>query len=335
MIVNAVAAKKPGLKLEPFRYKLGPLKPDEIDIEVEYCGICRSDLHMLTNDWGMTKYPFVPGHEIIGRVTSRGSMVTHLSIGQRVGVGWRSKSCQTCLQCLSGHHNRCPNGEDVIVRRHGGFANKVRCQGLWAFPLPDNLDFQSAGPLFCGGITVFTPLIQNNINSTNHVAVVGIGGLGHMALLFSRAWGCEVTAFSTNPKKSKEAKSLGANYFFNSNNIDDLKSLTNKFNLIIVTTNVDLDWDSFISTLAPEGKLHIVGAVDQINAKVFPFISQERSMGGSPTGSPSVIMKMLDFCQRHRIKPVTEEFSLSNVNEALDHLAKGLARYRIVLKNDL
>lgn len=335
MIVNAFAAKKPGLILEPFKYELGPLKPDEIDLDVEYCGICRSDLHMLTNDWGMTKYPFVPGHEIIGKVEATGSMVTHLSKGQRVGVGWRSKSCQTCLQCLGGYHNRCLNGEDVIVGRHGGFANKVRCQGLWAFPLPDNLDYESAGPLFCGGITVFAPLIQNNINSTNHVAVVGIGGLGHKALLFSRAWGCEVTAFSTNPKKSKEAKSLGANHFYNSSNIDEIKSLSNKFDLIIVTTNVELDWDLFIGTLAPEGKLHIVGAVDQIKAKVFPFISQERSMGGSPTGSPSVIIKMLEFCQRHGIKPMTEEFPLTRINEALSHLDRGLARYRIVLKNDL
>lgn len=335
MIVNAIAANKPGLRLEPFTYKLGSLKPDEIDIDVEYCGICRSDVHMLTNDWGITRYPFVPGHEIVGKVAAIGSMVTHLSIGQRVGVGWRSKSCQTCFQCLSGHHNRCPNGEDVIVGRHGGFANKVRCQGLWAFPLPDNLDLQSSGPLFCGGITVFSPLIQNKISSCDRVAVVGIGGLGHMALLFLKAWGCEVSAFSTNPNKSIEAKSIGANYFYDLNNIDEVKTLTNKFNLIIVTSNVELDWDLFISTLAPEGKLHIVGAVDQINAKVFPFISQERSMGGSPTGSPSVILKMLEFCQRHGIKPIIEEFSLSSANEALDHLTKGLARYRIVLKNDL
>lgn len=335
MIVNAFAANKPGLRLEPFHYELGALKPDEVDIDIEYCGICRSDSHMLINDWSITRYPFVPGHEIIGKVSDIGSMVTHLKMGQRVGVGWRARSCQTCFQCLSGHHNRCPNGEDVIVGRHGGFANKVRCQGLWAFPLPDNLDYKSAGPLFCGGITVFNPIIQNNINSTNHVAVVGIGGLGHLALLFLRAWGCEVTAFSTNPAKEDEARKLGANHFLNSNNINHMKSFTNRFDLIIVTTNVDLEWDSYVNTLSPGGKLHIVGAVDQIKATVFPFISQERSMGGSPTGGPAVILKMLEFCQRHSINPLTEEFPLSKVNEALDHLEKGKARYRIVLRNDL
>jgi uncharacterized zinc-type alcohol dehydrogenase-like protein len=167
------------------------------------------------------------------------------------------------------------------------------------------------------------------------VAVVGIGGLGHLALLFLRAWGCEVTAFSTNPAKEDEAKKLGANHFLNSNSINDLKSFTNMFDLIIVTTNVDLDWDSYINTLSPGGKLHIVGAVDQMKAIVFPFISQERSMGGSPTGSPAVILKMLEFCQRHSIKPLTEEFPLSKINEVLDHLEKGKARYRIVLRNDL
>jgi alcohol/geraniol dehydrogenase (NADP+) len=334
MIANAFAANKRGEKLEPIKYELGPLKPDEIDIEVEFCGICRSDLHMLKNDWGLTKYPFVPGHEIVGRVSSIGSMVTHLKIGQRVGVGWRSRSCQTCMQCLSGHHNRCLNGEDVIVGRHGGFGDKVRCQALWAFPLPDNLEFRSAGPLFCGGITVFSPIVQNNINSTDHVAVVGIGGLGHMALLFLRAWGCEVTALSSNSKKEKEAKKLGAHHFLNSNSLDDLKSFSNKFNLVIVTTNVQLNWDAYINSLAPGGKLHIVGAVDQVKAAVFPFISQERSMGGSPTGGPATITRMLDFCKRHKIKPIIEEFPLSKVNEALNHLESGKARYRIVLRND-
>ena len=133
MSVNAFAANKPGSKLKAFNYELGQLKPDEVDIDVEYCGICYSDVHMWRNDWGQTIYPFVPGHEIIGKVSNIGSMVTHLKIGQRVGVGWRSRSCQTCDQCLNGYHNRCPNGEDVIVARHGGFANKVRCQALWAF----------------------------------------------------------------------------------------------------------------------------------------------------------------------------------------------------------
>ncbi|MBA2268714.1 MAG: NAD(P)-dependent alcohol dehydrogenase, partial [Nitrosopumilus sp.] len=262
-------------------------------------------------------------------------MVTHLKKGQRVGVGWRSRSCQTCEQCLSGYHNRCLTGEDVIVGRHGGFGNKVRCQALWAFPLPDKLDIKTAGPLFCGGITVFSPIVQNGIKATDHVAVVGIGGLGHMALLFLKAWGCEVTAFSTNPKKEKEARKFGAHHFINSNNLDNLSSLTNKFKLIIVTVNVEIDWDAYINTLAPGGRLHIVGAVPQVRATVSPLISHERSIGASPTGGPAVILSLLGFCSRHQIGPLVEEYPLSKVNEALEHLEAGKARYRIILKNDL
>jgi uncharacterized zinc-type alcohol dehydrogenase-like protein len=151
-------------------------------------------------------------------------------------------------------------GEDVIVGRYGGYADKVRCQGIWAFTLPPNVDVKSAGPLFCGGITVFNPIILNNIKSTDHVAVVGIGGLGHLALKFLDAWGCEVTAFSTNPDKEKETRHYGADHFVNSKEAGILESIANRFDLVLVTTNVDLDWDAYINTLKPGGKLHIVGA---------------------------------------------------------------------------
>jgi uncharacterized zinc-type alcohol dehydrogenase-like protein len=203
MTVQAFAAHEAGGKLDPFEYELDSLKPDEVEIDVEYCGICHSDLSMLKNEWGFTKYPFVPGHEVIGKVAAIGNMVNHLEIGQTVGLGWRARSCLVCDQCLSGHHNRCLKGEDVMIGRHGAYATKVRCQALWAFPLPKNLSAKTAGPLFCGGITVFNPIIQNNIKATDHVAVVGIGGLGRMAIKFLNSWGCEVTAVSSNPEKER------------------------------------------------------------------------------------------------------------------------------------
>ena len=146
MTIHAYASHKPGGKLEAFEYDPGSLKSDEIEIDVEYCGICHSDFHMLKNEWGLTQYPFVPGHEVVGKVSAIGSMVKHLEIGQYVGLGWRARSCLICDQCLSGHHNRCLKGEDVIVGRHGGYADKVRCQALWAFPLPDNLDTRNCWP---------------------------------------------------------------------------------------------------------------------------------------------------------------------------------------------
>ena len=335
MAIQAYAASEIDGKLEPFEYESKTLKADEIEINVEYCGICHSDLHMLKNEWGITQYPFVPGHEIIGKVSAIGDIVKHLKVGQHVGLGWNARSCLICDQCLSGHHNRCLNGEDVIVGRHGGFADKVRCQGLWAFPLPNNINIKTAGPLFCGGITVFNPIIQNNIKSSDHVAVVGIGGLGHLALKFLNAWGCEVTAISTNPDKEKEARAFGANNFINSKNADSLKNSLNRFDMVLVTSNVELDWDSYINTLHPGGKLHIVGAASQVKATVSSLISSEKSIGGSPTGSPSTILKMMDFCNRHKIEPVIEEFPLSKVNEAMAHLEAGKARYRIVLRNDI
>lgn len=333
MKVQAFAAHRQGLKLEPFEYELGSLNQDEVDIDIEYCGICHSDKSMLNNEWGLTKYPIVPGHEIIGKISDIGDQVKHLKVGQYVGVGWRARCCMICDQCLIGQQNRCLRGKDVIVGRHGGFANKVRCQSVWAFPLPSKIDVKTAGPLFCGGITVFNPLIQNNIKPTDHVAVVGIGGLGHLALKFLNAWGCEVTAISTTPDKENEAKKFGAHNFLNSKDNTAFKKSKNTFDMILVTSNVNLDWDAYINALRVGGKLHVVGAAPAINVQVFPLISGEKSIGGSPIGSPATIIKMLDFCSRHNIRPAVEEFPLSSVNEALTHLDSGKARYRIVLRN--
>ncbi|HET9805941.1 MAG TPA: NAD(P)-dependent alcohol dehydrogenase [Nitrososphaeraceae archaeon] len=335
MKIQAYAAHQAGGKLEPFDYNIDSLKSDEVEIDIEYCGICHSDLSMLNNDWGLTQYPFVPGHEIIGKISAMGNMVDNFKIGQYVGIGWRARSCLICDQCMSGHHNRCPKGEDVIIGRYGGYANKVRCQAAWAFPLPENIDIKTAGPLFCGGITVFNPIIQNNIKPTDHVAVVGIGGLGHIALKFLNAWGCEVTAFSTNPNKEKEIRQFGAHNFLNSNDPNALESSANKFDMVLVTSNVDLNWNAYVNTLRPGGKLHIVGAAPSVKVDVFSLIAGEKSIGGSPIGSPATIAMMLDFCNRHSIAPVIEEFQLSQVNEAIEHLKAGKARYRIVLKNDL
>ena len=309
MTIHAYASHKPGGKLEAFEYDPGSLKPDEIEIDVEYCGICHSDLHMLKNEWGLTQYPFVPGHEVVGKVSAIGSMVKHLEIGQYVGLGWRAQSCLICDQCLSGHHNRCLKGEDVIVGRHGGYADKVRCQALWAFPLPDNLDTETAGPLFCGGITVFNPIIQNNIKPTDHVAVVGIGGLGHMAIKFLNSWGCEVTAFSTNPEKEKELDSSEPHNFLNTQNPGILKSSANKFDMVLVTSNVDLDWDALYQhTSSRRQTTHCwSGLSSESNGIFFDFFG---SIGGSPTGGPATILRNADFCNRHNIEPVTEEFPI-------------------------
>ncbi len=333
-IIQAYAAHEAGGELKPFEYTLGDLHPHEVEIDVKYCGICHSDLSMIDDEWDLSQYPLVPGHEVVGKIAALGSNVKHLQVGQTVGLGWYAESCMTCDQCMSGNHNLCANGIGTISGRHGGFAKKVRAHAGWTIPLPDGLDPVSAGPMFCGGITVFNPLIQNNTSPLHHVAVVGIGGLGHIALAFLRAWGCEVTAFSTTPDKEAEAKKLGAHHFVNSRDPDAMIKLAGQFDMILVTVNVELPWDQYIAMLKPKGKLYIVGAVPSVSASVFPLLIGQKSIGGSPVGSPYNIAEMLKFAARHQISPVIETFKLSAVNEAMAHLASGKARYRIVLEVD-
>ena len=335
MTIKAYAALNAGEKLEPFEYDPGELAVDQVEIDINSCGICHSDLSMLNNDWEMAEYPLVPGHEIVGKIGAVGDRVTHLKPGQIVGLGWFSKSCMTCSECMSGNHNLCPTAEGVIVGRHGGFANKVRANEAWVIPLPESINVATAGPLFCGGITVFNPIIQNNIQPTDRVGVVGIGGLGHMALRFLKAWGCEVTAFSTSPAKESEARELGAHHFVNSHDSDALAKLANSFDMILVAVNVELNWDGYINTLRQKGKLHIVGAAPSVSATVFPLILGQRSIGGSPLGSPATMAAMLEFAARHGIEPVTETFPMSKVNDALEKLRTGKPRFRLVLENDL
>lgn len=333
--VKALAASKIGGPLEPFEFDPGPLGPGQVDIEIESCGLCHSDLSMLQNEWEMTEVPFVPGHEIVGKITAIGDHVTRLEVGQRVGLGWYAGSCMACDQCMSGNHNRCPDAEATIVGRFGGFATSVRGQAEWCVPIPDGIDAAKAGPLFCGGITVFNPIVQNDVRPTDRVAVVGIGGLGHMALAFLNKWGCDVTAFSTSPDKEVEAKSLGAHHFANSRDSEQLQELGGSFDFILSTVNAPLPWDAYVNMLRPGGKFVTVGVAPPIEASTFPLIAAERSIGGSPLGAPHTTKKMLEFCARHDIAPITEEFPMSAANEALDKLENGSPRYRLVLTQDL
>ncbi len=334
-MIKAYSASEAKGELKPIEYDPGELCEDHVEIDVSYCGICHSDLSMLNNDWNMTNYPFVPGHEIVGRISALGRRVGSLQIGQYVGLGWFSQSCMTCLTCVEGDHHLCHQAERVIVGRHGGFANKVRCHYAWAIPLPNQLNPAAAGPLFCGGITVFNPIIINNIKPTSSVGVIGIGGLGHLALMFLSAWGCEVTAFSTSPDKQMEAEKLGAHHFIDTQNNDKLSKLTGSFDMILDTVNVELDWDLYVSLLRPKGTFHIVGAADSISIPAFSLIMGQKSISGSPLGNPATIIKMLDFAVRHKIEPIIETYLMTQVNDAMEKLRSGKPRFRLVLENDL
>ena len=334
--VNAYAAFKQGEELKPYQYQLNDkISDQEVDVRVEYCGLCHSDISMINNEWQMTQYPIVAGHEVIGKVVNKGSKVKHLSIGDNVGVGWFSGSCQTCQNCMSGDHNLCSGAAQTIVGRHGGFADLVRVKSEWAIKLPKALNPETAGPLFCGGITVFNPIMQFNVKPTDRVGVIGIGGLGHMAVKFLNKWGCEVTAFTANSKKEQEVKDIGAHRVLSSTShqgyIDDFDKY---FDFILNTANVTLNWDAYLQMLKPKGRLHTVGAVlEPLKIPAFSLITAQRSVSGSPLGSPAVIEKMLEFCARHQIEPTVEYFSMKDVNQAIKKLMDKNIRFRAVLKN--
>ncbi len=327
----AKGAKQP-MVLE--RVDLGPLGAEEVEIAVEHCGLCHSDVSVFNNEWGISHFPAILGHEVTGRVTAIGPNAKGLKVGQQVGVGWNSGSCMHCHQCMSGSHNLCPQVQMTIVGHRGGFATHIRAHWAWVFPLPEKLNVADAGPLLCGGVTVFAPLAMY-ARPTDRVGIIGIGGLGHMAVKFAAAYGCDVTAFTSRESQFDEAKGFGANHAVTTKDSAAIKKLGSSFDLLISTVNVKLDWDAIIGTLAPNGRLHVVGAVlEPIPVAAFSLISQQRSVSGSPAGSPVTIGTMLDFASRHNVLPTTEHFPMSNINEAFTRLETGKAHYRIVLDAD-
>jgi len=312
----------------------GPLGAEDVEAAVEHCGVCHSDLSVLNNEWGISQYPAILGHEIVGRVTAVGPNAKRVQVGQRVGVGWNSGSDMHCHQCLSGNHHLCPQVQATIIGHRGGFATHVRAHWAWTLPLPEKLDSAEAGPLLCGGITVFAPLAMY-ARPTDRVGIIGIGGLGHMAVKFAAAYGCDVTAFTSSKNKFDEAKGFGANHVVSSRDSAAIKKLGGRFDLLINTVNATLDWEAMIGALGPNGRLHTVGAVPEpIPVAAFSLILQQRSVSGSPVGSPVAIETMLDFASRHNVLPQTEHFPMSKINEAFAHLDSGKARYRVVLDAD-
>ncbi len=331
---HGYAALGPGEDLQPFEFEPGSMGPNDVEIKVEYCGICQSDIGMLDNAWGVTTYPIVPGHEAIGVIQAIGEQVHHLDIGQRAGVGWNAGSCMTCEWCVAGDHNLCASARGTIVGRAGGFADRIRADATWTFPIPDALRPAAAGPLLCGGVTVFNPLVEYGITAADRVGVIGIGGLGHMALKFLDAFGCEVTAFSSSPDKEDEARSLGADHFVNSRDADALKEMGRSLDFILSTVSVPMDWESYLKILRPKGRLHLVGFVPEpLTIPVGAILLGQNSVSASPDASPATTNRMLEFAASNNIEPVVESYPLGQVNDAIEHLRQGKPRYRLVLEN--
>jgi alcohol/geraniol dehydrogenase (NADP+) len=332
--IKGFAAHAAGAELLSYRYDPGGLKPDEVEIAISHCGVCHSDLHLIANDWGMSQYPFIPGHEIIGKVTAMGPQVKKLEIGQRVGIGWQSNSCGLCEWCSRGMENLCATAEATCLRRNGGYADSVRVNARFALAIPEALTSEHTAPLLCGGITVYNPLRSHGVNPSSRVGVVGIGGLGHLAVQFARVFGAEVTAFSTSAAKEKEARLLGAHHFVNTRESRAMREVAETFDFILTTINADQDWNSYIQALRPTGTLCFVGVPPSpVSVQAFPLVAGVRTITGSPIGSPHLLREMLDVAARHGVKAQIESFPMAKANEAIEKVKKNKVRYRAVLAN--
>jgi alcohol/geraniol dehydrogenase (NADP+) len=332
--IQGLAAHAAGAELLPFRYDPGELGPAEVEIEITHCGICHSDIHLISNDWGISQYPFIPGHEVVGKVAAAGSGVRSLAVGDRVGLGWQANSCGECEWCTRGMENLCAASEPTCVHRHGGYADRVRANARFVIPIPDALESEHAAPLLCGGITVYNPIRTHNINPSSRVGIVGIGGLGHLGIQFARTFGAEVTAFSSSTGKEEEARALGAHRFVNTRESKAMKEVAGKMDFILSTVNADQEWGVYIQALRPTGTLCFVGVPPApIVVQPFPLVAGMRSITGNPIGSPYRLKEMLDVAARHGVKAQTERFAMAKANEAIEKVKKNKVRYRAVLAN--
>jgi uncharacterized zinc-type alcohol dehydrogenase-like protein len=330
--IHGYAVHAAGAELLPYKYDPGELQPEEVEIKVSHCGVCHSDAHLIDNDWGTSQYPFIPGHEVVGTITALGAAVNGLEVSDRVGVGWQSNSCDMCEWCRKGEENFCALAESTCVHRNGGYATALRVNARFAIKIPEALESESAAPLLCAGITVYTPLRELGVNPSSRVGVIGIGGLGHLALQFARVFGAEVTAFSSSAGKEAEALEFGAHKFVNARESKSIHELAGSFDVILSTINADQDWAAYVNTLRPHGTLCFVGVPPKpIALPAFPLISQSRSACGSNIGSPARIAEMLDVAARHGVKAKVERFKMSEANQAIKKVRKGQVRYRAVL----
>lgn len=316
--------------LQRYKLELAPPGPDEMLLEVLYCGLCHSDLLLIDEARPNGNPPAVAGHEVIGRVVEVGDGVDPAQIGSLGGLGFIAGNCRHCQFCLSGRQTLCESLEMTILGRSGGFASHVKAHQDWVIPIPETLKPESAGPLFCAGITVFEPLFSAGVSPTAHVAVIGVGGLGHLAVQVARAWGCEVTGITTNIDKADEIRSLGAHHVML---LSDLHQRPGAYDLILNTTDQSLDWDAVVGALAPQGTLHQLGLCPSpIPLKVMPFVKSNLSLRSSLTSTPAATAIFLNFCARHEIEPWVEVLPMADINTAIERLRRGDVRYRFVLQ---
>ena len=330
--VRAFAAFAPAQALQPWTYELEALGTGEIDVAVTHCGVCHTDLHLIDNDLGVSEYPLVPGHEVIGTIAAVGNDVLGLAVGQRVGVGWQRGSCNQCEWCRKGLMHLCAGLRPTAIAGYGGFAQSLRVGHQFAIPIPESLDSVTAAPLLCAGISVYAPLIRF-VRPCSRVGVIGIGGLGHLALQFARAMGAEVFAFSTSADKQEEARRLGAHTFIACTDPEQMRRVAGSLDLLLSTATVNLDWRTWLRTLRPNGTVCLVGVPPEpASLPVWPMmILGQLSFCGSVIGTPLQIEEMLRFAALHNVRTAVEVVPMEQVNHALEKVRRNQVRYRMVL----
>ena len=334
----AATAKAP---LAPFAFERRDLREDDVSIEIKYCGICHSDIHQARDEWGRSTFPMVPGHEIAGIVTAVGGKVTRYKIGDRVGVGCFVDSCGHCPECRKGQQQYCSNGMVLTYNgqeydgtpTQGGYSDKIVVKENYVLRLPENLPLEGCAPLLCAGITLYSPLKHWKVGPGKQVAVVGLGGLGHMGVKIGHALGAEVTVLSQSLRKQADGKRLGADHFHATSDPETFKKLQRRFDLIVNTVSADLDWNEYLNLLNTDGTMVVVGVPDKPPppVKAFALLRGRRSLAGSMIGGIPETQEMLDFCGKHDLTSDVEVIPIQRVNEAYDRVVRSDVRYRFVI----
>jgi alcohol dehydrogenase (NADP+) len=334
------AAESANAPLGPFAFQRRAPGPADIEIAIAFCGVCHSDLHQVRNEWGGSLFPMVPGHEIVGRVTAVGSAVTKFAVGDRAGVGCMVTSCRTCDNCADGEEQYCTKGATFTYNSrdtdgsltYGGYSNSIVVDEAFVLRIPASLDLAAAAPLLCAGITTYSPLRHWNVQAGQKVGVIGLGGLGHMALKFAKAFGAHVVQFTTSESKIADARRLGADEVVLSTDAKAMKAQAGSFHFILDTVSAPHDLVQFLGLLRRDGTMTLVGVPDTPPVvHAFPLIGQRRSLAGSLIGGIAETQEMLDFCGTHGIASEIEVIAMRDINAAYDRMLKGDVKYRFVI----
>lgn len=328
-------------ELKPLKISRREVLPKDVQIEILYCGVCHSDIHTARSEWGPAKYPVVPGHEIVGRVTAIGSEVQNFKEGNLVGVGCIVDSCRTCSSCGEGLEQYCENGmtgtynsPDRISGGHtlGGYSEQIVVDEQYVLRIPINLDISKVAPLLCAGITTWSPLVHWKVRKGDKVGIIGLGGLGHMGIKFARALGAQVVMITTSPEKGKDAKLLGADEVLLSTDSEMMKAHANSFDFLLNTIPVGHQVNPYIQLLKRDKTMVMVGAIEPIDPLHSGLlVTKRRNIAGSLIGGIKETQEMLDFCGEHNILPEVEMINIQNINEAWDRVVKADIKYRFVI----